>query len=64
MQLLKHLSRSPLAASFTRPAYLATSALRQRAFSTGKPAAVHDGNETSYSDVADILKVNYTVEFE
>lgn len=63
MQLFKHLSRSPLAASFTRP-YLATSALRQRAFTTGKPATVHDGNETNFSDVADILKVNYTVEFE
>lgn len=61
MQLFKHLSRSSMAAAFTRPSYLGVTRLQARSFAAGP---IPEGNQTGLSDVNEIFKVNYTVEFE
>lgn len=59
MQLLRSISRSSKLAHFARPAYLTQ--VQAQNFSA-KPQ--HFGDETTLADVADVFKVNYTVEYD
>ncbi len=59
MQLFKHLVRNSKS-SYLRPQF-ALASVQGRGFSAG---AVPSGDQTSLADVADVFKVNYTVEYE
>ncbi len=59
MHLLKTLSRTQKAALMIRPSSAIVS--QAQLFST---RAAPQGNETSLTDAADILKINYIVEYD